>query len=207
MPASDRISCSSVPCFRVYGFRLNPKSTRKLGLYGGELFIVVRAPRWAQFVSEHIDSFLSLAATLIITLVAWKNSKRLLPIHQALLPERQKAFQQKRRHPLLRLLLLLLLLHRQQRQVTHCISVVVTTYVDNLWCLKVFCTTLATKSGDAIIEYRKRPVREPFAQIGFFFETYLPLYDWYILEILYLPNTRLGYPSNCQAFLSAKFVY
>jgi hypothetical protein len=42
-------------------------------------------------------------------------------------------------------------------------------------------------------------VREPFAQIGFFFETYLPLYDWYILEILYLPNTRLGYPSNCYA--------
>jgi hypothetical protein len=34
----------------------------------------VSAPRWSQFVSEGIDFFLSLAATFIITLVAWKNS-------------------------------------------------------------------------------------------------------------------------------------
>lgn len=31
--------------YRVYGFRLNPKSARKLGLHRGELFIVVSAPR------------------------------------------------------------------------------------------------------------------------------------------------------------------
>jgi hypothetical protein len=31
--------------YSVYGFRLNPKSARKLGLHRGELFIVVSAPR------------------------------------------------------------------------------------------------------------------------------------------------------------------
>ncbi len=66
MPASDLISCSSVSCFRVYGFRLNPKSARKN-----------RSPRRRAFYSSEcttliavcfqrgIDSFLSLAATFI----------------------------------------------------------------------------------------------------------------------------------------------